>query len=277
MAKPSVDYLRDILPRVCDISIVAGKAIMEIYRDNSFDVEYKSDKSPVTCADLKADEIITEGLQLLASDIPILSEESNTQIPYTQRSQWETYWLVDPLDGTKGFIAHNGYFTVNIALIHNHTPILGVIYAPNTETLYYAAKQCGVFKKNKDSSPVAIKIHSAFRKEPIVVASRAHINKPTKDLIKSIKGAKTVNVDSSLKCCLVAEGSADLYLRVGPTCEWDTAASQSIVEEAGGFLTDTSGQPLEYNRKDSLINPPFIVYTEFSPKWRNFMEDIKRQ
>ena len=259
------------LEQVCSIARQAGQVIMEIYGHHSLDVEYKEDKSPVTLADLKSDALITEQLHILDSDIPVLSEESSSEHPYQERSQWQRYWLVDPLDGTKGFIHKNDFFTVNIALIDDNTPILGVIYVPAMKQLFYAAKGFGAFRQDQNDAPGKISVCKQLRAKPIVAVSRAHINVPTKELLSKIGDHQLVRADSSLKCCLVAEGSADLYLRVGPTCEWDTAAGQCIVEEAGGQLSDYAGQPLRYNTQDSLINPPFVVHSPASPEWQPFV------
>lgn len=260
-----------LLADVCELSRVAGEKIMEIYR-RGFDVDYKEDKSPVTEADLVSSELITQRLRELTPDWPVLSEEDSDAFPFAERSKWPIYWLVDPLDGTKGFIRRNGFFTVNIALVVGHEVTLGVIYTPDSRKLYYAARGAGAYSQTTDSeSAQVISVRKTPRDKPIVVASRAHINVPTLRLIESLGEHELVRADSSLKCCLVADGSADLYLRVGPTCEWDTGAGQCIVEEAGGYLTDCSGAPIEYNRKESLINPSFVVHTPSSPPWRKFM------
>ena len=259
------------LERVCAIARQAGLEIMDIYKNHEITVEYKEDKSPVTVADLKSDTLITEQLNILSPDIPVLSEETSSEHPYGERKQWQRYWLVDPLDGTKGFISKNDFFTVNIALIDHNAPILGVIYVPARDQLFYAAEKHGAFRQDQDTKPVKISVSKNLRAKPVVAVSRAHINVPTKNLLAKIGDHELVRADSSLKCCFIADGSADLYLRVGPTCEWDTAASQCIVEEAGGKLIDYSGQPLRYNTRDSLINPPFVVHSPASPEWQSFV------
>ena len=261
----------EYLDQVCSIARRAGQEIMEIYEHHDFNVEYKEDKSPVTIADLKSDTLITEQLQLLSPDIPVLSEETSSEHPYQERKQWQRYWLVDPLDGTKGFINKNDFFTVNIALIDNTIAVLGVIYAPATDQLFYAAEGHGAFRQDQDAEPKKISVCKQLRAKPIVAVSRAHINVPTQNLLDKIGEHELVRADSSLKCCLVADGSADLYLRVGPTCEWDTAAGQCVVEEAGGELSDYAGKPLRYNTKDSLINPSFVVHSPASPEWESFV------
>ena len=261
----------EYIERVCAIAKQAGLEIMDIYKSHEINVEYKEDKSPVTVADLKSDTLITEQLNILSPDIPVLSEETSSEHPYEERKQWQRYWLVDPLDGTKGFISKNDFFTVNIALIDHNVPILGVIYVPARDQLFYAAEKHGAFRQDQDTKPVKISVSKNLRAKPIIAVSRAHINVPTKNLLAKIGDHELVRADSSLKCCFIADGSADLYLRVGPTCEWDTAASQCIVEEAGGKLIDYSGQPLRYNTRDSLINPPFVVHSPASPEWQSFV------
>lgn len=261
----------EYLDQVCSIARSAGHEIMEIYNNHDFGIEYKEDKSPVTIADLKSDTLITEQLNLLSPDIPVLSEETAFEHPYSERKQWQRYWLVDPLDGTKGFINKNDFFTVNIALIDNNTAVLGVVYAPATGQLFYATEGHGAFRRNRDAEPQKMSVCKQLRAKPIVAVSRAHINTPTQNLLDKIGEHELVRADSSLKCCLVADGSADLYLRVGPTCEWDTAAGQCIVEEAGGKLSDYEGNPLRYNTQDSLINPPFAVHSPASPEWQSFV------
>ncbi|MBC6413999.1 MAG: 3'(2'),5'-bisphosphate nucleotidase CysQ [Chromatiales bacterium] len=259
------------IDQVCSIARLAGHEIMDIYKNHDFDVNYKEDKSPVTIADLKSDTLITEQLNILSPDIPVLSEETSSEHPYEERRQWQRYWLVDPLDGTKGFIHRNDFFTVNIALIENHTAVLGVIYTPAKDQLYYAAEGYGAYRQDGNAKPRKISVCKQLRAKPIVTVSRAHINVPTRNLLEKIGDHELLRADSSLKCCLIADGSADLYVRVGPTYEWDTAAGQCIVEQAGGILSDYAEQPLRYNTQDSLINPPFVVHSPASPEWRPFV------
>ena len=263
--------LHEYLDPVCAIARRAGREIMDIYENHDFNVEYKEDKSPVTIADLESDTLITEQLHLLEPAIPVLSEETSSEHPYEERKQWHRYWLVDPLDGTKGFINKNDFFTVNIALIDNNTSVLGVVYAPAKKQLFYAAEGYGAFRRDRDTEPEKISVCKQSRAKPIIAVSRAHINVPTQNLLDRIGDHELVRADSSLKCCLVADGSADLYLRVGPTCEWDTAAGQCIIEEAGGRLSDYAGEPLRYNTRDSLINPPFVVHSPASPEWQSLV------
>jgi len=237
------------------IALEASIVIMEIY-NKDFSVEYKDDKSPLTEADLKSNEIICNRLKELYPNIPIMSEE-NKQTPYEQRKNWEYYFCVDPIDGTKEFIKKNGEFTINIALVYKNSPVLGVVYAPAINTMYKAKKGLGAFKNN-------IKLPISRDDEKyVIVASKSHMSKETQDYINSIKTSKEkelISMGSSLKLCLVAEGSADCYPRVAPTMEWDTAAADAIVRESGKmtYNFDTK-EELVYNKED-LLNPNFLVY-----------------
>ena len=285
------------LASVVAIAKRAGDAIMEIYA-RDFSVDYKEDESPLTEADLRSHEIITEGLRSLGArstehgTLPVLSEEGRS-IPYEERKDWEYYWCIDPIDGTKEFINKNGEFTVNIALIHRDTPVLGVVYAPALGELYFAKKGEGAFKTvfstpgsvfRKEDFEKAMPLsllqkrhaeHGARSTEQVlkIVASKSHLNDETKKFIeeltqKSEHGARStelVSKGSSLKLVMVAEGSADIYPRMAPTMEWDTAAADAIVREAGKMTYrydpesgTTNLELLKYNKED-LLNPWFIV------------------
>ena len=215
----------------------AGKAIMKIY-NQEFDVEYKTDSSPLTIADKKANEIIVTALNQLSvnsfleKNIPIISEEGRS-VPYDERKNWEYFWLIDPLDGTKEFVKKNGEFTINIALINKETPVLGVVYSPVLNVCYWAKRDEGAFK-NGEKLPLKTKEKRDVYK---IVASRSHISNETKDFIEAIDTDKEkviISIGSSLKICLVAEGEANIYPRLGPTMEWDTAAAHAIVNESDG-------------------------------------------
>ena len=250
-------------------SIVAGNEIMKIYNSKDFQITSKIDNSPLTIADLESNKIITD--LLTETNIPILSEEGK-DIDYKIRSKWDIFWLVDPIDGTKEFIKKNGEFTVNIALIKNQSPILGVIFAPVLQTLYFSNHLIGSFKSSvKDfkhnfdfikNNSVKLPINRKD-KSCVVVASRSHMSSETEDFINSLRNknndVKIISKGSSLKLCLVAEGSADFYPRYAPTMEWDTCAPQIIAEESGAdvFVADSLA-PLTYN-KENLLNPFFIV------------------
>jgi 3'(2'), 5'-bisphosphate nucleotidase len=248
-----------LIRQVNEIARQAGAAIMVIYRSGDGVGETsKMDGSPLTLADMAAHRTIVEGLGKLTPDCPVLSEE-DAQIPYVERAQWTRFWLVDPLDGTKEFIKRNGEFTVNIALIENGAPVLGVVYAPVLEVSYYAARGAGAFMQRGNSAvlPISVKPHVAG-KTIKVVASRSHSDARTEALLKRLGDHQCISMGSSLKLCLVAEGAAHFYPRLGPTMEWDTAAAHAVVNEAGGRVCDWSGNELHYNKAD-LHNPEFLV------------------
>ena len=257
----------DLLAKIEQTAIKTGQAILEIYQSADFGIEIKSDDSPLTKADLAAHNIIVTDLKKITPDVPVLSEES-AKIPYSTRKQWNKYWLVDPLDGTKEFIKRNGEFTVNIALIENGHSILSVVYVPVQDITYSAAKGYGAFKKENESR-VQIHIQKTARDIPIVVGSRSHMSQEVGDYLDKIGEHELISMGSSLKFCLVAEGKADLYPRLGLTSEWDTAAAQCIVEQAGGRVVTLDGQTLLYNTKDSLLNPYFMVYGDENRDWIN--------
>ena len=270
----------------------AGQAILDVYKQD-FDVSYKEDRSPLTLADQRSHNIIVDHLtDPSVRNLPILSEEGK-DIPFEQRSEWEYFWLIDPLDGTKEFIKRNGEFTVNIALIYQHRPILGVIFAPVNNVFYFASEGLGSFKLkndnvfelldgktseiNRDSVLKEIIKHSdklpcydtpldTHDSQLVIVGSRSHPSREFEAFVKTMrkKHAKVevISSGSSLKLCLVAEGRADIYPRLGPTMEWDTAAGQAIVEQANGsVLNYETGEPLQYNKKN-LLNSWFIVKTQ---------------
>jgi 3'(2'), 5'-bisphosphate nucleotidase len=256
------------LDAVIDIARDAGKKILDVYITD-FDVSHKHDNTPLTEADMAAHKTIVQGLQALDCDFPILSEESS-HIGFSERSQWTTYWLVDPLDGTREFIKKNGEFTVNIALIHEHKPILGVIYVPVSGDCYFAAKHTGAFKQLRDQEAVAIHTRGKPSDMTIVAGSRSHRGDSLNEFLGKIGKYDIVSMGSSLKSCLVAEGKADIYPRLGPTSEWDTAAAQCVVEEAGGKILDLEMQPMRYNTKRSLLNPYFLVIGDPEFDWAQY-------
>jgi len=276
--------LKNYLLKSIQAAIAAGNAIKEVYHSEDFGVEYKSDKSPLTLADQKSHEIIIDALRKF--DIPILSEEGK-DTPYAQRKDWERFWVVDPLDGTKEFIKRNGEFTVNIALVEHCRPVLGTIFVPDRNTLYFAGKDLGAYKiqdgpfndvlgaradSNEDVRDLLDRIKAQSTKLPVIdpqravmtiVGSRSHKTAEVEAYVEEKRKAcgdiEFISAGSSLKICLVAEGRADVYPRFGPTMEWDTAAGQAIAEYAGASVNryDTS-EPLVYNKED-LHNPWFIV------------------
>ena len=265
--------LESLLPQIIHIARAAGEAILTVYAQDDVGIRTKADATPVTRADFAANEVIVAGLKAL-SRYPVLSEESEHN-PWLERQNWQRYWLVDPLDGTREFINRSGEFSVNIALIENNYPLLGVFHLPFFHTTYWGGATFGAWKQENGAEAQAI-ITRKFRPEQEVVAlsSRSHITAATSHYL-TVLAAIFPNlvlkrVGSSLKNCLVAEGQADIYPRLGPTCEWDTGAVQAIVEGAGGVLLMPDGQRFTYNTKESLVNGDFIVLGDPSIGWREF-------
>lgn len=250
----STSQLNDLMESALEIAFVADKAVMTVY-ETDFNVAYKDDNSPLTRADMAAHKIITQALEKLEPGFPILSEESN-DIPWSTRQHWETFWLVDPLDGTKDFINRSGEFTVNIALIHHGQPILSVVTAPALDLAYMGAIGIGAFcETNGRRKPIRC---SALHKPPRILASKNHLDQATRDFIDRIGDYEMVQAGSSLKFCRIAEGQADIYPRMSPTSEWDTAAAQCVLEAAGGQVQTLNGGKLIYG-KENVLNPHFIA------------------
>jgi len=263
------ENLCDILRQVVRLAEEAGQRIMEIY-STDFSVEHKDDASPLTAADMAAHDVIVSGLRKLLPDIPVLSEEE-ADIPFDVRAQWKRYWLVDPLDGTREFIKRNGEFTVNIALIDEGRPIIGAIYVPVSGVSYFACHGHGAFKHEPGLERQPIHVCEQRRERLVVAGSRSHRGKSLENFLTKIGEYEIISMGSSLKSCLVAEGRADIYARLGPTSEWDTGAAQCVVEEAGGRMTDTNLRPLRYNTKESLLNPHFLVFGDKDHDWRQYL------
>ncbi|HMQ08354.1 MAG TPA: 3'(2'),5'-bisphosphate nucleotidase CysQ [Saprospiraceae bacterium] len=238
----------------------AGSMIMEIYNQSGYQTLIKDDHTPVTTADHQSNSLICKYLEEISPSIPVISEE-NADIPYIVRKDYEYFWLLDPLDGTKEFINKTGEFTINLALIKNDQPILGMVYVPVQKLLYWAIKQNGAFISNGMKEDISIR-SSPFRwndKRLRVICSRSHINTPTKKYMGQFEDPVIIPKGSALKFLLLSEGNADVYPRLGPTMEWDTAAPQIILEEAGGKIVELeSGQPVTYN-KESMLNPHFLA------------------
>jgi 3'(2'), 5'-bisphosphate nucleotidase len=260
------------LDAVCGIARAAGQRILEVY-ERAFTIAHKDDRSPLTEADCLAHGVIAESLARLAPGVPLLSEESD-EADYAARAAWQRFWLVDPLDGTKEFIHRNGEFTVNIALIENRRAVLGVVYVPVLRTMYFACAGRGAFKQEGDAAarPIRGRRYDGGNK-PVVVASRSHPGEHLAAFLASLGPHDTVSLGSSLKFCLVAEGAADVYPRLGPTMEWDTAAAQCVVEAAGGSVTDPARRPLTYNKAD-LHNPWFIVSGPGGYDWHRHLPAV---
>ena len=242
----------------------AGRAILEVYA-SSFSVQEKADSSPLTEADLRSEKLILAGLRRMAPEIPVLSEETG-QSAWAVRRNWSRLWVVDPLDGTKEFVQRNGEFTVNIALVDNHRPVLGIVHAPALERDYFACEGIGAFRSDARAAGRPIRVSRRGSGAVRVVGSRSHRGSSLDGFLSRVGAHELVEVGSSLKLCLVAEGSADVYPRLGPTCEWDTAAGQCVLEQAGGQVLKLDGEPLEYNREDTL-NPNFVGFGDAGTDW----------
>jgi 3'(2'), 5'-bisphosphate nucleotidase len=239
----------------------AGAAIMRVY-DGTFAVQRKEDNSPLTLADLESQRVIIEALTVLTPGVPILSEES-AQAPWAERRTWRELWVVDPLDGTREFVKRNGEFTVNIGLVEDHEPVLGLVSAPALGLLYWGALGVGAFSQARGAAERPI--HVAAPHTPLkVVASRSHASPETAGYLARLKSHELTGIGSSLKFCWLADGKADLYPRFGPTSEWDTAAGQALLEAAGGHVTRLDGHRLRYNCRESLINGDFLAYGDAS-------------
>jgi 3'(2'), 5'-bisphosphate nucleotidase len=265
----SVEDTDVLLDTVIALSIEAGHAIMAVYAQD-FSVVKKDDLSPLTEADMAAHHIIVAGLEKLTPELPVLSEES-AALPFATRATWNRYWLVDPLDGTREFVKRNGEFTVNIALIENHQPVLGVVYVPVTGVCYYARKGRGAYKQNAGAAPHAIQVRLWNGGQLVVAGSQSHRSNDFDVFLANVGDCRVISIGSSLKSCLVAEGTVHIYPRLGLTSEWDTAAAQCVVEEAGGQLTDTALRPLRYNTKESLLNPSFLVFGDARHDWSKYV------
>ncbi|MGI9205170.1 MAG: 3'(2'),5'-bisphosphate nucleotidase CysQ [Woeseiaceae bacterium] len=243
----------------------AGDAILEVYATD-FDVQAKDDDSPLTQADMASHRVIEAGLRTLTPDIPVISEESGLP-EFAERRQWDCYWLIDPLDGTKEFVKRNGEFTVNIALIENHRPVLGIVHVPVQNKTYTGCEGDGstVIVADGDAEPIRVAVASA---SPVrVVGSRSHRGASLDAYLDDLGEFEMLPMGSSLKFCVVAEGKADVYPRLGPTSEWDTAAAQAVVEQAGGAVVELNGKPLAYNAKADILNPFFLVHGPQDNDW----------
>ncbi|KAF1709307.1 3'(2'),5'-bisphosphate nucleotidase [Pseudoxanthomonas kalamensis DSM 18571] len=250
----------------------AAEAILAVY-DSDFSVEEKADRSPLTEADMAAHRIIVQGLQKLTPDWPVLSEEA-ADIPWEERSEWPTYWLVDPLDGTREFVKRNGEFTVNIALIENHQPVFGVVLAPVTGALWHAQQGQSAFRRDGETDTVLRTRRPAL--PPLrVAASRSHRDARTEALLAGMGEIERVGLGSSLKFCRIAEGGLDAYPRFGPTSEWDTAAAQCILEAAGGALLAPDGRAFRYNRRETLLNGDFIALGDPALPWQSWLSEAE--
>ncbi len=271
MADPDFSHLT---PSVIDIAHDAGKLILDIYQHQDYQSFIKGDNTPVTTADLAAHKLILERLTKLTPDIPVLSEE-DADIDLAQRSQWQQYWLVDPLDGTQEFIARSGDFATIIALISENTPIMGVVYSPVLGITYYAYRGQGAWKHLEMNESVPL--NTRKQPQPVKSLSFAVSRRQSQQVLAQYLSNQWDYTmlplgSAALKACMVAEGNADGYLRIGPTGEWDTAAIQCIVNEAGGAILNINLEPLSYNQKESLENPNFVVIGDSQLPWRDILK-----
>lgn len=271
--------MKTLLREIEAIARRAGAAIMEVYGDTAaMAVQYKDDDSPLTEADRRANAIIVGALAELEPRLPVLSEES-AQPDYEVRRQWRRYWLVDPLDGTREFVKRNGEFTVNIALVSDGVAELGVVHVPVSGVSYCGNINQGAFRQDSDMAPVPIPAGKSSDDEPLkMVASRSHLDRHVGKVLRRLEAelgpVELVNMGSSLKMCLLAEGKADIYPRLAPTFEWDTAAAHAVLAAAGGEIYNTRFRPLRYNQREELRNPSFIAVADMAPDWKAVLAPV---
>ncbi|TMM43909.1 3'(2'),5'-bisphosphate nucleotidase CysQ [Colwellia ponticola] len=255
----------------------AGVEVMKYYRQGNYTAEIKADESPVTSADIAANDILMDQLQTLTPDIPIISEEVGA-VPFSERKNWSRYWLLDPIDGTGEFIIGSGDFAVNIALVENGWPTLGVIHAPDHKLTYYGQKNLGAYKDNSQvSHAISVAQYQENRHIKVAISRRQQLELMGQYLSEDYDYDYVALGSCSLKNCLIAEGGADCYLRVGVTGEWDTGASQCILEEAGGNIIDSEFNPLSYNKGESLLNPDFLSLGSRDFAWQEIIKAHKKR
>ena len=256
--------------RVVEIAQTAGARILEMFLPEVA-VMQKGDNTPLTAADLAANKIIIHQLTLISPELPVITEES-CAISVAERNSWSTYWLVDPLDGTREFVKQNGEFSVNIALIHNGTPVLGVVHAPVLEITYWATRGMGAWKQTGEEIPRKIRVRTAPKGRVTVALGWApRFGEKVQRFLNNLGDHCELRMGGALKSCLVAEGRADIYPCLGPTGEWDTGAAQCIVEEAGGQITNTKMESLRYNTRDTLLNPDFFAFGKSNRRWADYL------
>ena len=264
--------LKNLVNPVVALAIEAGRAILEVYA-TEFDVQEKDDHSPLTRADMASHAIIVAGLERLTPEIPIISEESGLP-DFETRGRWRRYWLIDPLDGTREFVSRNGEFTVNIAMIEDRSPVFGVVHVPVGGDTYIGCHGVGAERRSATGEAAKLAVAESSATPVRVVGSRSHRGASLDSFLEALGEHVMRPVGSSLKFCLVAEGRADVYPRLGPTSEWDTAAAQAVVVEAGGAVLTLDGKPLTYNSKAEILNPHFVVV---GPRDRNWLALIAGQ
>lgn len=270
--------LTELLPGLLEIAHAAGREIMDVY-SLEFAVAEKADRTPLTEADLRSQQRILAGLAELTPGIPVLAEESAT-VPWAERRHWRELWLVDPLDGTREFVSRNPEFTVNIALVRDHRPVLGIVHVPAQSKDYYGYRTDGeranagggcAFRQKAGEAAVPIRVAQQAEEPLRIVGSKSHRGDSLDALLTKIGPHVLKPIGSSLKLCLVAEGSADFYPRLGPTMEWDTAAAQAVAECAGAQVIDLEGKPLRYNARADLLNPHFLAFADTSRNWLQYV------
>lgn len=257
--------LPQLIDPVVSLAAEAGKAILEVYATD-FDVQEKDDQSPLTQADLASHRMIMQGLAKLTPDIPVISEEAGLP-DFDERARWNPYWLIDPLDGTKEFVKRNGEFTVNIALIEDHQAVFGVVHVPVRNSTYSGCRGVGAELRTNGEEPRPIGVARESATPVRVVGSRSHRGASLDQFLQNLGDFEMHPTGSSLKFCLIAEGAADVYPRLGLTSEWDTAAAQAVVEQAGGVVLELDGNPLSYNNKSDILNPYFLVAGPMDHDW----------
>lgn len=266
------NILSEYLPGVIQIAQQAGKKILDIsLQEGVLEVRKKSDGTPITFADMAAHEIVKSGLFALTPMVPLISEEESEDITFEERKAWDNYWLVDPLDGTLEFIRESGQYCVCIAYIHQQQPVLGVIYIPEQEVCYYAVKGAGAYKQPNGEAAVPIHVRHCPDK-PVLICGRSTRNKYLQLFRDAMPEHAITQIGSAIKCCYVAEGRADVYPSFGPTMEWDTAAAQCILQEAGGSISDVFGEPLRYNQRPSFRNPRFLALGKCALAWADYLK-----
>lgn len=275
LEKPS--KMAQNLGRIC---YAAGEAIMRIYvRPELWNLSAKDDSSPITAADLAANKVVVNGLADLMPLLPVLTEEE-ALTSWSVRRQWARYWLVDPLDGTKEFLARNGEFTVNIALIEHGKPMFGMVHQPVTGITYYGGRRYGSFIQPREGEASQIQVRPLNWPQIKILTSQRHGGGKTQQLAEALTaaGAEVIQqaMGSSLKMCCIAAGKADFYPRMGPTSEWDTAAAQAILEGAGGRVLDWSFYPLIYNQQESVLNPEFMAIGDLNHPWQDWLSKFAK-
>jgi 3'(2'), 5'-bisphosphate nucleotidase len=265
--------MKSLIDPVVELAIDAGRAILEVY-SSDFEVQSKDDNSPLTQADLASHLCIVAGLEALTPGMPIISEESGLP-SFEERSQWDRYWLIDPLDGTKEFVNRNGEFTVNIALIDNHKPVFGVVHVPVQDKTYLGCEGFGAECRDGNGETRTIQVATESSKPVRVVGSRSHRGASLDAYLENLGECNMIPMGSSLKFCVIAEGGADLYPRLGLTSEWDTAAAQAVVEQAGGSVVTLDGKAMKYNAKSDILNPFFFVIGAADRDWLALLPDTE--